>query len=187
METAIAATNVHWAHPPAFEQLFKAHFRALHAYAYTVVNDMDLAEEIVQNVFCRIWEKREQIDIQLSAKAYLYRAVYHESINYLKRLKTMAAYQNHAARQEAQESSAGDKLAGKELEQKIREALEELPEQCRTIFQMSRFSELKYKEIATALGISVKTVENQMGKALRIMRLKLVEFLPALLFLLFHP
>ena len=63
-------------------------------------------------------------------------------------------------------------------------ALKELPEQCRTVFQMSRFEELKYREIADRLGISVKTVENQMGKALKILRVKLVEYLPILLSLL---
>jgi RNA polymerase sigma-70 factor (ECF subfamily) len=186
MESVIAASALQWDQPPVFENLFKSHFKALHAYAFTIVNDMATAEEMVQNVFCRIWEKRSNIDIRQSAKAYLYRAVYHESINHLKKLKTMADYQRHAARNAPQGAGASEQLAGKELEEKIREALEELPEQCRTIFQMSRFSELKYREIADALGISPKTVENQMGKALRIMRLKLAEFLPAFLYLIFH-
>ncbi len=74
----------------------------------------------------------------------------------------------------------------KELEENLDKAMKELPEQCRTIFQMSRFEELKYLEIAAKLGISVKTVENQMGKALRILRLKLVDFLPTMLVLLLN-
>jgi RNA polymerase sigma-70 factor (ECF subfamily) len=69
-------------------------------------------------------------------------------------------------------------LSIKELEDRIRMAVNELPEQCRTVFQLSRFEELRYREIANCLGISVKTVENQMGKALKILRSKLVEFLP---------
>ena len=69
---------------------------------------------------------------------------------------------------------------------RIREALESLPEQCRTIFQLSRFEDLKYREIADRLQLSVKTVENQMGKALRIMRAKLVEFISLLLFIINH-
>jgi RNA polymerase sigma-70 factor (ECF subfamily) len=79
---------------------------------------------------------------------------------------------------------ASDKLAAGELEQRLEKALRELPEQCRTIFQLSRFDELKYKEIADKLGLSVKTVENQMGKALRLLRLKLVDFLPFISILL---
>jgi RNA polymerase sigma-70 factor (ECF subfamily) len=70
------------------------------------------------------------------------------------------------------------------LEKHLRDALNELPEQCRTIFQMSRFQELKYREIADELGLSVKTVENQMGKALKILRSRLAEFLPLLVILL---
>ena len=69
------------------------------------------------------------------------------------------------------------KIMAGELEKKIHSALNELPEQCRTIFQMSRFDELKYREIADKLGISVKTVESQMSKALRLLRVKLVDFL----------
>ena len=66
-----------------------------------------------------------------------------------------------------------------ELEQQLHQALRDLPEQCRTIFQMSRFEELKYQEIADRMGLSIKTIENQMGKALKLLRLKLVDFLPA--------
>ena len=74
-----------------------------------------------------------------------------------------------------------------ELEQQINKALNELPEQCRTIFQMSRFEELKYQEIADRLGLSIKTIENQMGKALKILRVKLVDYLPILaVFLIEH-
>ena len=78
------------------------------------------------------------------------------------------------------ENTSG-KLMMRELKEKIQAAMNELPEQCRTIFQMSRFEGLKYQEIADEMGLSVKTVENQMGKALKLMRVKLVEFLPLLL------
>ena len=74
-----------------------------------------------------------------------------------------------------------------ELEKQISKALDELPEQCRTIFQMSRFEELKYQEIANKLGLSIKTVENQMGKALKILRLKLADYLPFLIAILLEP
>jgi RNA polymerase sigma-70 factor (ECF subfamily) len=80
-----------------------------------------------------------------------------------------------------QVDSAAKKVLAGELEKKLRKALNELPEQCRIIFQLSRFEELRYREIAEKLGISVKTVENQMGKALKLLRVKLVDFLPLLL------
>lgn len=170
----------------AFEAVFKTHFKALHAYAYTIVRNDVMAEELVQHVFCRLWEKKEQISINQSVKAYLYRSVYNESLNYLKHLKVKESYQNYAARNMEQGDSATARVSLKELEERLGKALNDLPEQCRTIFQMSRFEELKYRDIAERLGISIKTVENQMGKALRIMRLKLADVLPMLLFLLFH-
>jgi RNA polymerase sigma-70 factor (ECF subfamily) len=77
------------------------------------------------------------------------------------------------------------KLVMKELEEKLRDAMNALPQQCRTIFQMSRFDGLKYQEIAHQLGISVKTVENQMGKALKQLRIKLIDFLPVIVMLFF--
>lgn len=162
-----------------FEDVFKLHFKNLHAYACTIVKDDVMAEEMVQNVFYKIWERKAHLTIQTSLTAYLYRAVYHESLNYIKHLKVKTAYQSYAiARMNEQSDNAEKKVMLGELEECLRTALQELPEQCRTIFQMSRFEELKYQEIADRLGLSIKTVENQMGKALRLMRLKLIDFLP---------
>jgi len=164
----------------AFEQIFKSNFKNLHAYAYTIIKDDIMAEEIVQNVFCRLWEKKAKVEIRTSLGAYLYRSVYHESLNYLKHLKVRSAYNSYAQSQSRNTSDKAEKkLLMADLENKLNQALSELPEQCRTIFQMSRFEELKYQEIADRLGLSVKTIENQMGKALKLLRLKLVDFLPA--------
>ena len=163
----------------AFEQVFKSNFKSLHAYAFTIIKDDIMAEEIVQNVFCRLWEKKEKLEIQTSLAAYLYRSVYHESLNYLKHLKVRAAYNSYAYSKNKNEADhAEKKILLADLENKLNNALSELPEQCRTIFQMSRFEELKYQEIADRLGLSIKTIENQMGKALRLLRLKLADFLP---------
>lgn len=165
----------------AFEQVFTTHFKRLYAYALTIVKEEMAAEEMVQNVFFKIWEKKGRIDIQTSVTAYLYKAVYHECLNYIKHKKVKTAYQHYAARQSGISENATAKLQLSELQQKLDTALSELPEQCRTIFQMSRFEELKYQEIADKLGISVKTVENQMGKALKILRIKLADYLPLIL------
>jgi RNA polymerase sigma-19 factor, ECF subfamily len=171
---------------PAFEQVFKTHFKNLHAYAYTILKDGTEAEEIVQQVFCKLWEKAGYLSITGSVTAYLYRAVHNESLNRIKHLKVRSSHQMHVAySMKNQSDNASKKVVEAELQKKISEAMNELPEQCRTIFQMSRFEEMKYREIADRLDISVKTVENQMGKALKLMRTKLVDFLP-LLILLFN-
>ncbi len=166
----------------AFEQVFKTSFKSLHAYACTILKDDIMAEEMVQNVFCKLWEKKDQIQISQSVNAYLYRSVYNECLNYLKHQKVKDAYVNHARHHmPQQQNNTSGKLQLSELQQRISKALESLPEQCRTVFQLSRFEELKYQEIADRLSISVKTVENHMGKALRLMRTQLADFLPLLL------
>jgi RNA polymerase sigma-70 factor (ECF subfamily) len=137
---------------------------------------------MVQNVFFKLWEKKEQLDIQTSLKAYLYKAVYHESLNYLKHQKVKSVHQAYAMHSTDHISNQAEKrLLHGDFENKLQKAMNDLPEQCRIIFQLSRFEDLKYREIADTLGLSIKTVENQMGKALKILRLKLVEFLPTLI------
>lgn len=166
----------------AFEQVFKKHFKSLHAYACTIIREENAAEEVVQQVFFKLWERSKRLSILGSVAAYLYRSVYNESLNYLKHKKVRSGYQQYAQYSLKNETHNDDSHSLKELESKLHKALNELPEQCRTIFQLSRFEELRYREIAERLGISVKTVENQMGKALKILRTKLVEFLPLTLF-----
>ena len=169
----------------AFEQVFKMHYKNLHAYAFTMLKDEDEAEEMVQQVFFKLWERSEHLSFSGSIAAYLYRAVHNESLNFIKHQKVKAGHQLHVAySMKNKAEQAQPKMIRKELENKFREALNELPEQCRTVFQLSRFEDMKYKEIADKLDISVKTVENHMGKALKLLRTKLVDFLPLLLILL---
>jgi RNA polymerase sigma-70 factor, ECF subfamily len=164
----------------AFETIFKDNFKKLQSYAITIVGDENVAEEMVQNVFFKLWDRSEKINIQSSIAAYLYRAVYNESCNYLKHQKVKQGFLNYSkhAMSDISTEKASKKVLVTELEQRIKNALNDLPEQCRTVFQLSRFEELKYQQIADTLGISIKTVEAQMGKALRIMRVKLVDYLP---------
>jgi RNA polymerase sigma-70 factor (ECF subfamily) len=170
----------------AFEQVFKTHFKNLHAYACTITREEAAAEEVVQQVFFKLWERSKGLSISGSIAAYLYRAVYNESLNYLKHKKVRSEYEQHFTHTMKNESyRVGKKYSAKELEVQLTRAMNELPEQCRTVFQLSRFEELRYREIADHLGISVKTVENHMGKALKILRTKLIEFLPFTVFCLF--
>jgi len=162
----------------AFEQVFKNHFKRLHAYAFTILRDEIQAEEMVQQVFFKLWERNENLSLTGSVTSYLYRAVHNESLNYIKHQKVRSNHQlNVAYSMKNEVEHPAKKIMAAELEKKIHSALNELPEQCRTIFQMSRFDELKYREIADKLGISIKTVESQMSKALRLLRVKLVDFL----------
>lgn len=167
-----------------FEKLFKSHFKGLHSYACTLLRDTIMAEEMVQNVFCRLWEKTETLEIRESVTGYLYRSVYNESLNYLKHLKVRASYQQYVLTNNPSSTGALHELEASELAARLDIALQKLPEKCRTIFQMSRFEELKYQEIADRLNIPIKTVENQMGKALRLLRIELVDFLPVFYLLL---
>jgi RNA polymerase sigma-70 factor (ECF subfamily) len=167
-----------------FEQVFKTYYKDLHAYAYSILKDEAMSEEMVQNVFFKLWERAEGLHITGSVAAYLYRAVHNESLNYLKHLKVRAEHRLFVVHRQEKEEGAARSLAAKELEARLMKAMSELPEQCRTVFQLSRFEELRYREIADKLDISVKTVENHMGKALKLLREKLVDLMPVIFLLL---
>lgn len=162
-----------------YETVYKRFFNPLYLYACTILKEEAQAEEIVQNVFLKIWERKEKINIEMSLKAYLYKCVYNDSLNHIKHLKVRSSYENHATQvmKQTKSASPAQVVMYKNLEGKLREALNELPEQCRTVFQLSRHEEMKYREIAVHLRISEKTVENHMGKALRLLRVKLAEFM----------
>ncbi len=173
---------IHQGNERVFETVFRKHYQALCNYSCNILKDMDDAEEIVQGVFLKFWEQRQEIEITVSLKSYLYRAVHNTCLNRIKHLKVQEVYRQHIGDvMENTFDSATDLLDKNELEIRIAEALEKLPEQCRLIFKMSRFEELKYQEIANQLGLSIKTVENQIGKALKIMRAELADYLPLIL------
>lgn len=167
----------------SFEEIFNALYKVLVNYATTILKDRDEAEDKVQQVYINLWEKRESLDVHTSLRAYLYRAVYNACLNRIKQEKVRTA---HAKIVLMTQESANHQsiIEEKELQTKINEAMDLLPEQCARIFKMSRFEDLKYQEIADSLGLSIKTIENQMGKALKIMREQLKDHLPLLIILL---
>ena len=166
----------------AIEMLFKTYYGPLCQYAYSFLRDQDEAEEVVQNAFVNIWDRREELAIQTSVKSYLYRMVRNACLNVIKHQRVRMEHESHEkALGEPVHEGTGQELIASELERRIAHAMKTLPEQCRLVFQLSRFEELKYAEIADQLNISVKTVENHMGKALRLMREQLKDYLPVLL------
>ena len=163
----------------AFDALFTAWYGKLQAYAFSVLQNEAQAEEVVQTVFCRIWEKRQQWKVHTSMKAYLYGSVYHQCMDGLRRAKQVSKYQRHVllSSTEGHSTPASGKAELKELEARLQVALSQLPDQCRAIFQLSRFGGLKYREIAEQLQLSIKTVEAQVSKALKHLRDQLTDFL----------
>ncbi len=172
----------------AFEELFRSFFPSLVLFAQKYLPDQDTAKEIVHNVFINLWEKRQQVDTSSPLKSYLFTSVHNRCLNYIRDQKKFDKDENRFQRLDSAEFSDGvDLLEEQELEQQIYDALQALPEKCREIFMMNRFEGLKYAEIAEKLGISVKTVESQMSKALKILREKLIDYLGMIiLFILTH-
>jgi RNA polymerase sigma-70 factor (ECF subfamily) len=169
----------------AFEMLFKTYYQPLCNYAYTFLQDKEESEEIVQTTFLSVWEKRDTLAIRTSVRPYLYAMVRNACLNVIKHEKIKQKYVGEEmALASVGHDSVAHAVASSELEIKIQEAMSKLPEQCRLVFKLSRFEELKYAEIAEQLQISIKTVENHMGKALKIMREQLKDYLPLLIVLM---
>jgi RNA polymerase sigma-70 factor (ECF subfamily) len=159
-----------------FELLFRSSYSALVKYAKTLVKDHDTAEEIVQDLFFRLWQDKDKIKIESSLNGYLFRSVHNKCLHYFEHQKVVAKHSEEMTykREEAPQSPA-DILQHKELQARIASVLERLPERCGRIFYMNRFDGFKYSEIAEKLSISVKTVEANMGKALKEFRKELTE------------
>ena len=167
----------------AMESLFRTYYQRLCNYANTLLNDQDESEESVQQVFVTLWEKRQSMEITSSLQSYLFRSVRNTCLNKIKYSKVRKSYAEEVTALSSHAEPANEITFQNELQKRIHEAVESLPDQCRLVFKLNRFEELKYKEIAEQLGISIKTVENHMGKALKIMREKLKDYL--VLWLLF--
>ena len=150
----------------AFEELFRAFYARLVVYAGRYISDRQEAENIVQMVFIKFWEKRRELQIQ-SLNGYLSVSVRNACLNELRRQRPWYSVEDQFHLPDAQ---ADEELPDEGLMERIKKAIDEMPPQRKKIFRMGRFDGLKYKEIASTLGISPKTVEVQMGKALKTLR-----------------
>lgn len=167
----------------SFEELFRTYFTPLMLFARKFLVNEDDAREVVHKVFISLWERREDMDVSSSLKSYLFTSVHNRSLNVIRDRKK---FSDEELPEVAGDWDVSTQIESMELEEKIREAIQSLPEKCRQIFELNRFEGLKYSEIAQQLDISVKTVENQMSKALRILREKLIHYMTILVWMLLH-
>lgn len=168
----------------SYEVIFKKHYVELCLFATKYVKCPETSEEIVQDLFCKIWEKRESIAIQTTLKSYLYGAI---KLNCLRFLRDQEIHSKHLKQIELNGISfcSVDELEENELKEKIYQSIQQLPEQRRRIFELSRFEKLKYREIAEKMNLSPKTIENQMGKALKFLRSNLKDYLNLIILFIF--
>jgi len=182
----LIATRIKLGDEQAFELLFRKYYVRLCGFANKFLNDPEEAQNIVQDVFTKIWEGRDEIEPDDSLKSYVFKITQNMSLNKLARNKVESKYleiykqvyiENH-------EISASESLLAKELENNIATAIDKLPKGCKKIFELSRNEGLKYNEIAEMLHISVKTVEAQMSKALKTLRVELKDYLMIMIIIL---
>lgn len=180
------SNNITCLNKSALELLFKTHFKGMVLFANKYVKDFEIAKEIAQDSFVSLWEKREIIDVSKSVKSYLATIVYNKSLNYLRDNKKFnrELLQADSLFPFISRDETDNAVISEELKIKIDYAINELPEKCREVFQLNRFNDMKYQQIADFLQISVKTVEAQMSKALKHMREKLSDYMTIFLFLI---
>lgn len=163
----------------AFESLFRALAPGLCALATRYVGSRSVAEELVQDLFLDVWTRRESLHIEQTISAYLYTAVRHRALNHVRRERGPArvrdtSFAMHPDDPDPRAPGASELLDALE----IQDAIDRLPARCRLVFTLHRQQDMSYGEIATSLGLSIKTVETQMGRALKSLRERLKHLLP---------
>lgn len=161
-----------------FEKVFRLYYADLCAFANVFLKDKDASEEIVQETFVKLWQKKSELKIKTSLKSYLYTSTRNSCLNLIKHIEIREDYKKHNQIEIDNSTQFGEEdILANELQQKIKESIDEMPEKRKQIFILSRYHGLKYREIAEKLDISVKTVENQMGSAMKFLREKLSNYL----------
>ena len=163
----------------AFDAIFRAHYAHLVSFDQSLLHDRGSAEDVAQDVMLELWRRRESLDIHESLRAYLLRATRNRALNQLRHANVERRAEPFLVGEESVDAAGAGQVVASELRAAIVSAVTELPPGCREVFELSRTHGLRYAEIAATLGISVKTVESQMGKALRHMRNRLAAWLPA--------
>lgn len=175
----IVSFHQHQSSEEKIELLFRAYYARLCKSLYRVLRNTEEAEDIVQETFLKLWDRRQQLEIGPGTPSYLYRACYNTALNVLRQRKPQE--QPEAAGALAGDNRADGALELLELEERIALAVEALPPKTRLVFSMSRYDQLSYKAIAEHLDISLKSVEKHMGIALERLRHHLHDLLCLLL------
>lgn len=156
----------------ALRRIFDRYYPSLMGDIYRIVPDEDTCQDLAQEVFVELWKKRSELDIHTSLGAYLRRAAVNRALNYLKTSRRFS-FEDQDSLPDTADTSERD-LAGQQeqdsLEKALHAAIDTLPEKCRLVFSLSRFEHLSHREISERLGISVKTIENQITKAMKMLR-----------------
>jgi RNA polymerase sigma-70 factor (family 1) len=159
-----------------FEALFKQYYAPLVVYACKYVPEKDVAREIVQDFFVKLFEKRSALTIDTSLKSYLYRSVYNSCMNYINQRNIQEKHIRNIDLERDDEENLENEINSVELQNRIFKIIEALPPKCRKIFKMNRLEGMKNEEIAVSLNLSKRTVETQISKALKILRNKLSDY-----------
>jgi len=157
-----------------FEYIFKKYFKLLVVYAKTYVEDIDLAQDITQDIFVKIYEKRESLSVYTSLKSYLYTSIRNKCFDYLKLEKIHRLHKETIKQTSSEIDEDEDKISEIELQEKIAIAIGKLPEQNQLIFRLSRLEGKTNQEIADTLGLSKRTVETHISNALKKLRILLL-------------
>ena len=160
----------------AFRALFDRYYPSLLGTGINLLKDKEVAKDVVQDVFLQIWKNREKLQINTSLEAYLKRAVINRSLNKIRSRKGNTGTEELKYEQ-VNEPSAQEELEGGDVKKALDRGLRKLPERCRLIFTLKRIEGMSQKEIASQLDISTKTIENQMTKALKVLKEELRPFL----------
>ncbi|MDR0787942.1 MAG: RNA polymerase sigma-70 factor, partial [Gemmatimonadota bacterium] len=160
----------------AFDTLFRAHYAALVGVAERMLREREAAEEIVQDIYAEIWRRRETLVVEGTLRAYLFRSTRNRALNHIRHHRIVQKSE-HLVEPVTPMPAPSESIREQEIRDAVQQAVATLPDRCREVFQLSREGGLRYTEIAESMGISVKTVEAQMGKALRILRERLSAWL----------
>lgn len=165
-----------------FQELYLNYFNGMANYAFSIMKDRDNAKDMVQDVFIDLWNKRNKLVIKTSIEAYLLRAVKFKSIDFIRKEKTKQQYVSNAVPDNEFHDDYKEDNLESERKKKLSFAIAQLPTKCRQTFLLSRLSGYTYKEIAQEMEISVKTVENQISRAYKLLRQKLSGLLLLIIF-----
>ena len=179
--------------PEAFRAVYDKYYSRILFYCLGYVTEKNIAEEITQDTFVKLWEKSELLPDDTMFQPLLYRIARNNSLNYLKHLKVTQKYNKLQMYRQSEielniyalADESAELIISQELEAKILRVIDSFPPACKKVFELSRIDEKKYSEIAEELGIAVKTVENQIQKALKILRRELKDYLPFLVYINF--